>query len=315
MRRVLLALGACATLSPCAADGISIELLPHARVAAGAVVLGQVAHLRTADLGLMRRLVDLPIGRAPGAGKVAWMDRAALMDWVRGRARVADAQVQWSGTEAVRVVGASRTLVGEEIAAAAAEMLHTWLAAEGGRAELQVERPPRDLEVPEGPLRLQARPLGQAQLRKRMLVWVDVWAGRRFVRTVPVAFLVAAGSEPPAAAVPLAAVAPLPSVPIGLREIEVAGRAAGPAMPPAPDASLRSRSGEVVRLHDVPRVPAVARGQWASLRAEAGVVTLETRVEVLQDGRTGDKVRVRQPGATAGVMAKVLGPGQLEIAR
>nr|WP_283254380.1 flagella basal body P-ring formation protein FlgA [Ramlibacter paludis] len=59
----------------------------------------------------------------------------------------------------------------------------------------------------------------------------------------------------------------------------------------------------------------VQRGQWASLRSGSGAVSLEARVEVLQDGRLGDSIRVRQPGAAAGVIARVTGPGQLELAR
>lgn len=61
--------------------------------------------------------------------------------------------------------------------------------------------------------------------------------------------------------------------------------------------------------------PAVQRGQWAFLRSGAGDITLEARVEVLQDGRLGDSVRVRQPGAAGGVIARVTAPGQLELAR
>jgi flagella basal body P-ring formation protein FlgA len=62
-------------------------------------------------------------------------------------------------------------------------------------------------------------------------------------------------------------------------------------------------------------MPIVQRGQWASLRSGSGAVSLEARVEVLQDGRLGDSIRVRQQGAAAGVIARVTGPGQLELAR
>jgi flagellar basal body P-ring formation protein FlgA len=43
-------------------------------------------------------------------------------------------------------------------------------------------------------------------------------------------------------------------------------------------------------------------------------VMLESRVEVLQDGRVGDSVRVRQGGATGIVLARVTGPAALELA-
>ena len=61
--------------------------------------------------------------------------------------------------------------------------------------------------------------------------------------------------------------------------------------------------------------PLVQRGQWASVRSGAGAVMTEARVQVLQDGRAGDRVLVRQPGAQSNVAATVLAPGELEIAR
>ena len=41
---------------------------------------------------------------------------------------------------------------------------------------------------------------------------------------------------------------------------------------------------------------------------------LESRVEVLQDGHPGQRVRVRQPGGAGLVMARVVGRGELELA-
>jgi flagella basal body P-ring formation protein FlgA len=64
-----------------------------------------------------------------------------------------------------------------------------------------------------------------------------------------------------------------------------------------------------------PAAPLVQRGQWASVRSGAGAVLTEARVQVLQDGKAGDRVLVRQPGATANVAATVLAPGELEVAR
>lgn len=319
MRRWLSTLVACAAVPAFAASEITIELLPQARVPAGPVVLGQVAHLRTTDLDLMRVLVNLPIGRAPAAGESAVLERGGLSDWVRQRARLAETQVHWSGAGTVRVTGASRSLAGDDIAAAAADHLRAWLATQAGHSAIELERLPRDIDVPDATVRLHARPLARAQLRKRMLVWVDVWAAQRYVRTVPVAFSVSAWREVATTSEPLSAGANLGRETVSLREIDVAGMAGVPLLPGVPAGPLETRrplrAGEAIRQQDVQPAAAVLRGQWASLRSSAGAVSLETRVEVLQDGRPGDSVRVRQPGATAGVVAKVVGPGQLEVAR
>lgn len=300
-----------------AADA-ALELLPQAQVGAGTVTLGEVARIRTTDLELIRALVQLPIGRAPAAGQGVTLEREALAGWIQQRLRL-PAVLSWSGPEQVRVVAGSRIVSGDQVAAAAGDTLRAWLAARSDRSDVQLAWSPRDVEAPAaGHVRLQPRPLAQSPLRSRMVVWVDVWVADRFVRTVPVSFAVQAWRDAPVAAAPLQAGAPLVPEQLARRPVDVAALDGAPlAQPGGEPARVRRNvaAGEALRARDVAAAPAVARGQWASLRSGEGAVVSETRVEVLQDGRPGDSVRVRQPGAMAQVTARVLGPGQLEILR
>ena len=59
----------------------------------------------------------------------------------------------------------------------------------------------------------------------------------------------------------------------------------------------------------------VVRGATATLRSVDGAIELESRVEVREDGAAGQDVRVRLPGATADVLARVTGPGRVEVLR
>ncbi|HYF20767.1 MAG TPA: hypothetical protein VEA40_23070 [Ramlibacter sp.] len=61
--------------------------------------------------------------------------------------------------------------------------------------------------------------------------------------------------------------------------------------------------------------PAVQRGDWSWLHSRSGAVATQVRVEVLQDGRTGDRIRVRAAGAQESLLASVIGPDRLEVAR
>ena len=61
--------------------------------------------------------------------------------------------------------------------------------------------------------------------------------------------------------------------------------------------------------------PLVARGGTATLRSVDGAIEVESRVEVREDGGAGQDVRVRLPGATADVLARVTGPGRVEVVR
>lgn len=265
-----------------AGPSVAIALRPQARVAGPVVTLGEVAVLESSELEPLRALANLPLGRVPAAGETVTLQRDAVARWLRAKTGLADEGLRWTGPASMSLAAAVRRLGGEEIAGAAEAELRHWLDARAQGSDLQLQALPRDLEVPEGELRLRPRPLDGMALRTRMLVWVDVWVSERHVRAVAVPFQVAGG--------PL-----LPSV---LGDLTVA------------PAQVDMRSSRPVAA-----APAVRRGEWASLHSGVGGIALEARVEVLQDGRLGDKVRVRQPGADGAVFARVTGPAQLELAR
>lgn len=267
-----------------AAPRATIELLPQARVVGETVMLGDLAHLRSTDLALMRKLVQLPIGRAPQDGQAAVVQQPALAAWIQRQPGLSQEQLQWTGALESRVRRAQRRLTGEEIGDAAVAALRSWLASRGMASHVQLAAIPRDLALPGGEVRLQVRPMEQGQLHKRSVAWVDIWAGGAFVRTVPVT-------------------------------LELTDRALLATEPDLRGLPLLEHVGglhQAVKDGDVP--PAVARGEWASLRSVSGAIALESRVEVLQDGQPGQKVRVRQQGATGIVFARVIGRGQLELA-
>ncbi|MDB5752117.1 MAG: putative flagellar protein FlgA precursor, partial [Ramlibacter sp.] len=200
----LSALLATAAVGAAATPAVSIELRPEVRAAGPVVTLGQLARLESVDLPLLRRLVDLPVGRAPAAGRSALVEREALLGWLRRRLGLEQQQVEWRGPVASRVSSFTRLVAGEDIAAAAAAAVHQWLGSRSPRSEASLAGTPRDVEAVQGELRLQPRALGQAALRRRLTVWVEVWAGERFVRVVPVTFAVAAWGEGLSAAQSLA---------------------------------------------------------------------------------------------------------------
>lgn len=262
----------------------TVELLPEAKVAGDTVLLGEVARLHSADLGVMRALVQLPLGRSPMAGQTATLQQQAVALWIRRHTGLTPDALEWRGASEARVMRASHQVRGEEIAAAAVQALRAWLPARGVEPDVQVRLVPRDLDVPQAEVRLEVRGLANAALRKRMVVWVDIWSAAIFVRTVAVPVELLAQLDGPLSAAPARPDVPQPEGP--------AAREEPGTMPPM----------------------AVLRGAWATLRSVAGPVTLESRVEVLQDGRPGQKVRVRQPGGVRLVMARVVGRDALELA-
>ncbi|MGJ7574310.1 flagella basal body P-ring formation protein FlgA [Variovorax sp. RB2P76] len=181
---------------------------------------------------------------------------------------------------------------------------------------------------------------GTALLAKRQSVWVDLWVNDRFVRTVPVGFEVSVFAPGYVAAHDLVAgqtvdLSHRDGGQLMVRDVEWSGRASPPvrtAPPvdndaqssgavqgdsPSTRAALRLRrpvtAGSALTRADVEEVPAIARGDYATLHAFQGAIELESRVEVLQDGIVGQPVRVKLPGASSAIMAKVTAPGQVEV--
>jgi flagella basal body P-ring formation protein FlgA len=278
--RPLLLVGLMVATSTVAAPRAELELVPHAPVATGQVMLGDIVRVRSDDLALIRRLVNLPIGEAPQPGDSAAVRREVLSDWVRRTTGLPDESLRWSGADAARVIRASRQLRGEEIAGAAMDGLRHRMGAAGTQADLRVRASIRDVDIPEGRLQLSPRSAESGvALRNRALVWVDAWVNDRFVRSFPVTVEI-----------------------VGVSGQPVLGPLAASGNPMAPDGA------------NVADATAVTRGEWAALRTTSGAVSLESRVEVLQDGRVGQRIRVRTSASATGVVfAKVIGPGQLEL--
>lgn len=278
MKAICVAVAALACSWALGAPRVTIALLPQVEVTGDAVVLGDVAYLSSPELALMQQLVHLPIGRVPRDGQAAVVDRERLARWVQREAGVAAGDLEWQGSDSARVLQPTRQLAGSELAKAATAALRDALRQRGMTGEVRVARWPRDLQVPAGAAQLRARPLQQAPMRSRMLVWVDVWGARSFIRTVPVAM-----------------------------EVQ-----ATPGATPLAQATTGAATAQRTAAVAAPLL--VERGGWATLRSSDGAVSLESRVAVLQDGRAGEHVRVRAPGGGAIVFGRVVGPAQLELA-
>ncbi|BCL94185.1 flagella basal body P-ring formation protein FlgA [Ralstonia pseudosolanacearum] len=298
-----------------------VELPPMVEVAHSDVALGDVSSLASSDLPTLRRLMRLPLGRLPRSGESARLDRTALARWIRVRTGIDPQSIAWSGAEAVDVHLSMRELSGEQVASVARASLRDWLAGRSARSSVDLGRTPRDITVPAGEIRMQARPIADAaMLAKHMSVWVDVWVDDRFIRTVPVSFEVSAYEQGYVADLAAASGSPLDEVSMQPKEVDIAAlpsKIVLTSVGAGTAGTLRLRrpvaAGEIVTRDSVELRPSVTRGDWATLHAVAGAVNLESRVEVLEDGRNGQLVHVKLPNATAPMLARVVGARMVEV--
>lgn len=315
---LLALLAAFASPQTVAATGepVRIALSANVGVERPDVSLGDIALMSTADLQTLKRLMALPLGPAPRAGEKSQLGRAELAHWIQLRTGVDAKQIVWEGPSVTELHRASAEIPGARLVAVANESLRAWLAGHTSRADVTVTTVPRDVAVPFGQVTLTARPIGQdAQPAKRMVVWVDVWADDRFIRTVPVGFEVVAYGPAYVTdkAMPLGT--RFDASALTVREVELTGRAVPVLAAVAEPKQLRRpvAAGAALTRQDVEPQAAVTRGDWVALRVRSGSIDMESRVEALQSGRVGQTVSVKPSKSTAPILARVVGPGQVEV--
>jgi len=305
--------------------GVTIELRPEVKIRQAQVRLGDIAYLTAQDLPTLRQLMALSLGSAPRPGSPAVLDRECIERWVHAKSGLLP--IRWAGPSEVEVESAAQQLSGEVVIDAAESALMRWLSKRSLRAEVRPLSTARDLVLPAGKPTLRVRPLAsQAMPSRRMLVWVDAWVDDRFVRATAVSFEVGAWALVPVATANMERGAPVdPIMRKGaLREQEIDLTAVRKSRPVASteardalaagERRLRRplRSGEALTEAHLAPPLAVTRGSRADLLARSGNVTIQSSALVLQDGKTGEVVRVKVSGATGEVLARVRGPGQVE---
>jgi len=299
-----------------AAAPTRIALRAAVEVGPGPVRLGHVARVSGADASAVRRLRELSLGEAPRPDAPVQLERVGLARWIRARTGLGAGRVAWSGPARSEIRLAVQRLAGEAVAARAAEAVRAQLASRGLRAEIASAAAPPELRLPAGPIALEVRPLPpEAALQRRLSVWVDVLVAGRFARTVQVPVELAVYGPGVVAPHPQAPGTELEPAALLEREVEWSGRSAPPVRASAGRLRVRRplSAGEPVTRAQVVQAPLVSRGEPATLRAVEGGVLLEARVEVLQDGNAGQLVRVKLPGGTGPIAARVTGPGTLEV--
>lgn len=297
-----------------------ISLPDHVQVSQSDVRLGDIASLASPDPAILRRLMDLPLGRAPRAGQSFVLERDVLARWIRGHAGLQGDQITWQGAAFTDISLRSRDIPGDDIVALADKTLRQQLGDQlpaGTRIELQPVAVPRDLAIADELVEIKPRPTAAA-LAPRMTVWVDVGGAGRVQRSVAVVFEVAVYGPVVVAARDIPAGASLLAGDVEVREQNMAMAAASqkkPARQFSDGQRLRRpiRAGETLTVAHTETVPDVARGSWAVLETRQAGLNVQSRAEVLQDGRAGQMVQVKPVNATASLLARVAGPGRVEM--
>lgn len=316
--RLVFALTATFLGSPaCFAQVVDIDLRAAVAVSRAQVTLGDVADLSSDDGAMLMRLRAIPLGSSPNVGSVK-LGRAEIERWIRRHVVARRPELRWTGAFEVEVSAARQRVAGSEIEAAARVALQRWLDARSEHSRIDVLMAPTDVAAPAGDISITVREPVETQPRSHMQLWVDVRTDGQVVRSIPVSFAVQAWRTAYVARQHLSTGRTATAAQFDSRQVDVAA-AGGAVEPVSSDAMQRWQlrqpvlGGGVLLSRQVDVAPAVVKGQMATLRTQEGMLMVEGVVEVLQDGHLGQLVKVRASAATGAVMARVTGPGLLEM--
>jgi flagella basal body P-ring formation protein FlgA len=303
-------------------SSIQIELRPKVEVLFSSVTLGLVAEVHGQDDVTCERLKALRIGRAPAAGESVRVDRATLQRWIRARLGVDPRRIAWSGSDACNIQTATQSLSGDMVAKFAKDELTAHLVKTGLKTDIQRVSPPNSLTLPAGRVSLKIREM-PVRTAKRQTVLVEVSVDDQFVRVLPVVFEVKTFAPALVALRNLKAGEELNARNVAARESECPDRPLLPVQSvlsvesSEPAQAMRLRRplavGDPLTTSHVEAMPLVKHGSAATLITSLGSINVESRVEVLEDGALGQKVRVKLSNASGAIQALVTGPGCVEV--
>lgn len=297
-----------------------VELRSQVSIKNEVVTLGDVAKLRSDDLMTIRRLSSVYLGRAPRLGQAVTLESEVIRRWVNSRLPDLARQLQWDGANQVLVRAPAQELSPELIGRAAQSHLQSWLVQRSDRAEIRLLRLPKSLQVAEGEVEIKPHPFSQSMtLQKRMTVWLEVWMDQRFVRLLPVEFEVGAYKSAYVLNQALAKDAPVIKSELVKTELDLTMAPRDTVLDEKviENSALRfkqnMKKGETLTSKAIEVKPLASRGDWLTLIASTGSISVESKVEALQDGSLGQWIAVRSKDSKEVLKARVIAAGKVEV--
>ena len=290
---LLCATAACRAAQPLA----TLHMRPEVTVRAAGLTVGHVARVASSDASLVRTIGAIALGNAPTPGHA----RLIGADTIKIRllyAGIDPSLVQFDGTVA-KVRTEARRIASKDLVAMVIDHARKRLPYPPEDVDITVARAPRDEVVPVGDKEIvfrvgqlgRGRPWGKTQFIVRamagntVLFRTAVYLDIRVFGKVAVALAdIARGETFTAENIGLKRV-DLISAPGGLSTVEpFLGRKAGRPIRPFSQLDLRM----VAQLD-----PAMKRGDIVTMVLQKGALRILAQAQVVEDGRLGQTVRVR----------------------
>ncbi|MEI7834925.1 MAG: flagellar basal body P-ring formation chaperone FlgA [Planctomycetota bacterium] len=297
-----------------APGGVRVHLPREIVVSDVPLTLGTVGVIVADDPAVQKTAESLPLGRAPGLREAIAITRTTVVSRLASLGLNA-AEVKVTGAAEVSVRLKERQFTGEELVQAGQMFLKSLPPTAG--ATWQVDRTPADLLAPGGPgVQLQAN-LAGPPTGETVVVRLVATDGKEELTRTDVTFRRGHMVRQAVAVRDIPAGAPLSTDAVRIEDVSVA-RVPGPQWLPTPTAiALKPiAKGAVIEPAHVEAAAKpeilVKRNQSVVMRINGDGFSISAMAEAMQDGRTGEYIKVLNTDSKRIVIGKVMPDGSIQ---
>lgn len=260
---------------------------------------------------LVEQLKVLPIGRTPRVGYVDKVRQTEILAKIEKEYPGLRHQIKWEGPSVARIRSVGTAYDKEKIIGVARVGLNHWLGDRYRDYSIRHTGDYQDIVLPTGDVEVVPRINEDARLNKRMNVWVDILVNGDRYQSLPIWFAV----EVPVSALVMNSDAKKGNVivdnQVRKEVIDIAAVGGTPFL--EKDALVNKRlqkdikAGEAITADRVEDTPAVVKDHEVIVEAQVGAVIVKAIAIALEDGKVGEKVKVRKPETAIDYEVTVVG--------
>ena len=297
-----------------ASSQVTVVVRPESEVTAGSCTLGDIATMQCSKRELGEELRNVPVCPSPLPGKTRTLSKDQIVIAIR-RAGINDRTVEMLCPPQITVTRASSKVSGQALFEAVREFA-LGNNSYPGIVSVEPVRLPTDQMAPVGKLGLRVKS-GTREVRKgQSSLPVEIMVDGQVYRTIHVPVLVKVFARAPVATQAIPRSTEISAANVALRECDIT------ALPndvlleaPLPGwiASVPIPEGSIIRRQWIVEPPAIHSGDAVLVIVQNGAVRVTSKGIAAQDGRPGQKIKVRLTGDVREIRGTVAEPGIVMI--
>jgi flagellar basal body P-ring formation protein FlgA len=297
-----------------ASQKTAVTVRPQCTVSGANCTVGDIALVQCQDQSAAQRVRSTVVCSSPLPGKSRNLPREQVLTALR-RAGLADKTYDLLCPPQVSLTRGQSTVTGQMIFDAAKAFLETGITWPGTTV-VEAYKLPADQVVPLGQMELRARDGARAGHKGQNSVPIEIVIDGKMYRLVQATALVKVVAPVLIATKPIARSEAISAANTALEERDIT-RLASDALTelPASDvtASAPIAQGAIIRGQCISAPPAVKACDAVMVVVESQGVRLADTGTAVQDGRTGDRIKVRMAGDAREIRGIVAEPGVVKI--